>query len=193
MEASDAGGVYYVEYSVDGSTWTKGRYPTLVTDGAHSVAYRAVDLAGNVEGTKSMSAKVDVLPPVTTVTGADDLWHNHAVELTLAVDAVPCEEGGGVRVVVIAAPGWWEWQLFLHPEEHSRGRVASEMLDGVRLGEKRLRKVVFEAETPRLTSLAKLDHAIMFFGRNDSDANHRVRRPHRVVDDGVTRLVVGDR
>ena len=59
-----------------------------MTDGAHSIDYRAVDLAGNVEEAKTMTAKVDVLPPVTTVTGADDLWHNHAVELTFTgVDA----------------------------------------------------------------------------------------------------------
>ena len=60
LDAIDAGGVDYVEYSVDGGVWTKGYYPTLVTDGAHSVDYRAVDLAGNVEDAQTMTAKVDV-------------------------------------------------------------------------------------------------------------------------------------
>ena len=88
LDANDTGGIDYVEYSVDAATWTKGSYPTLVTDGAHDIDYRAVDLAGNVEEAKTMTARVDVLPPVTTVTGADDLWHNHSVDLTLTgVDA----------------------------------------------------------------------------------------------------------
>ena len=88
LDASDAGGIDYVEYRVDGGAWTRGSYPTLVTDGAHAIDYRAVDLAGNVESTNAMTARVDMLPPVTTVTGADELWHNHPVDLTLTgIDA----------------------------------------------------------------------------------------------------------
>ena len=35
LTATDAGGAGYVQYRVDGDTWNKGAYPTLVTNGSH--------------------------------------------------------------------------------------------------------------------------------------------------------------
>lgn len=65
----DMSGVAETESSLDdGATWVVGTSRTLYTDGAHVVAYRSIDVDGNVESKKYVTVPIDSKPPVTTVT-----------------------------------------------------------------------------------------------------------------------------
>jgi hypothetical protein len=55
-------GVARTEYSLDGITWTTGT-SVSVGVGTHIVRYRSIDVAGNVEATKSVTVVVLNLPP----------------------------------------------------------------------------------------------------------------------------------
>ena len=84
------GGAATTEYAVDGAAWATGTTVKVTGDGVHTVSYRSIDNAGNVEADKSVQVKIDGTAPVTSVTGADDLWHQSPVALTLAAtDASP--------------------------------------------------------------------------------------------------------
>jgi cytochrome c len=85
-------GVDRTEYTVDGSAFVPYTTPfTLTSDGTHTVTYRSVDKAGNVEDTRTLTVRVDATAPLTTAQFAppnDDGWINHAVPVTLsATDA----------------------------------------------------------------------------------------------------------
>ncbi|AWS47403.1 M14 family zinc carboxypeptidase [Streptosporangium sp. 'caverna'] len=55
------------EYQLDGGAWTKYTAPIAVTgNGSHTLAYRSVDSANNVEAAKTLTVKVDTTAPVTT-------------------------------------------------------------------------------------------------------------------------------
>jgi cytochrome c len=81
-------GVDRVEYTVDGGAATPYTAPfTLTGDGTHTVTYRSVDKAGNVEDTRTLAVKVDATAPLTTAQFAppnDDGWVNHTVPVTLS-------------------------------------------------------------------------------------------------------------
>ena len=94
FDADDHGlsGVARIEYRVDpvddGASWTTGSAVTVATslgDGLHTVQYRALDNAGNLEATNSCTVKIDTTAPTSAVTGADDAWH--ASDVPLAFDA----------------------------------------------------------------------------------------------------------
>jgi hypothetical protein len=85
FSAADASGsgVEHTEYSIDGGRWKTGAAATLTTSGRHDVAYRSVDLAGNVEAVRQVTAAVDADAPETSLTGADDAWHAAPVPVSL--------------------------------------------------------------------------------------------------------------
>ncbi len=76
-------GVDHTEYSVDGDTWKTGAAATLTTSGRHEVAYRSIDLAGNVEAARTAAVAVDADAPKTSLTGADDRWYAAPVPVSL--------------------------------------------------------------------------------------------------------------
>lgn len=49
----DQSGVDYVEYRLNGGVWTQADAITITAGGRHTLEYRAVDVAGNVEPTKT--------------------------------------------------------------------------------------------------------------------------------------------
>lgn len=61
--------VVSTQYSFDGTTWITYAGPfTLSNEGTTTVLYNSTDMAGNVEKTKSQTAKIDKTPP--TISGA---------------------------------------------------------------------------------------------------------------------------
>jgi len=72
------------EYAINGGSWTAYTAPFTVSDqGTTTISYRSTDHAGNVEGAKPGSFKIDSVPPVitgapTTTPNADG-WYNHDV------------------------------------------------------------------------------------------------------------------
>lgn len=88
--ASDAvSGVASLDVSVDG-TWQAYSAPVSLTDGVHTVQFRATDKAGNAATTASQTIQVDTTPPLTTITspslgavlnGSENIT-GHAVDAT---------------------------------------------------------------------------------------------------------------
>ena len=71
FSGTDAGsGVAYSEFDVDRAGWQQGTSVTIpapadhANDGAHTVLYRSVDDAGNVEAPHSCTVRIDTLGPV---------------------------------------------------------------------------------------------------------------------------------
>lgn len=70
LTASDEGsGVARTEYRVGSGPWVLYSSPVIFAqEGATTVSYRSVDLAGNVEQTRSVEVRIDTTPPSLTVT-----------------------------------------------------------------------------------------------------------------------------
>ncbi|HMK92860.1 MAG TPA: hypothetical protein VK576_07660, partial [Thermoleophilia bacterium] len=102
-----------VEYSTDGgATWTRGTSLTVSApadgrdDGAHTVLYRSVDAAGNVESpARSCTVRIDAGAPTTTVTGADAAWHDTDVTLHFSGG----DAGSGVAATEYSTDGGATW------------------------------------------------------------------------------------
>ncbi|NWF63033.1 MAG: Ig-like domain repeat protein [Chloroflexi bacterium] len=85
--ASDAlSGVYSLEVSVNGSSWSMVNGPLSFTDGMHTIQFRATDNAGNVTETALQSVNVDTTAPTlnvsTTGTNGTNGWYVSAVTFT---------------------------------------------------------------------------------------------------------------
>lgn len=82
-------GVERTEYRLDGSAWTQGSAVTVPApadhsgDGLHTVEYRSVDRARNVEETRSVAVGIDTRAPVATCSD-DGSWHARGPLLSLA-------------------------------------------------------------------------------------------------------------
>lgn len=80
LKGSDEGispsGIDKVEYRTNSSSWNKYSLPFVLADvpeGAVSIDYRAVDLAGNVEDIRTQAVKLDNTPPVSAVSTDENL------------------------------------------------------------------------------------------------------------------------
>ena len=95
-------GVARTEFRVDGGSFGPYAGPFAVdTDGAHTVEYRSIDEAGNVEDTKSVQVKVDTASPTVSATvdprrPAAGGWYDTAV--AIAIDG---RDGSGSGVTSI--------------------------------------------------------------------------------------------
>ncbi|WP_329091393.1 ThuA domain-containing protein [Streptosporangium sp. NBC_01469] len=66
-DEAQGSGVDKTEFQLDNGAWTTYLEPVVITgDGNHTLAYRSVDKAGNVEATKTLAVKVDATAPTTT-------------------------------------------------------------------------------------------------------------------------------
>jgi PKD repeat protein len=88
----DAGGsgVARTEYRIDGAaTWTQYAAAFAAPAGSHTIEYRSVDVAGNVETAKSVAVRVDGIAPTSTHTTAPAVpqglggWYTSAPQATL--------------------------------------------------------------------------------------------------------------
>ncbi|PXY24440.1 ThuA domain-containing protein [Prauserella flavalba] len=87
LSATDAGsGVERIEWSLDGGEWTTYSEPVVVSgDGEHTLLYRAVDAAGNVESDKAASISIDGTKPTVMVAGvADGRVYGDATDLVVS-------------------------------------------------------------------------------------------------------------
>lgn len=65
-------GVNRIETKVDGGDWTNKTELTLTAEGMHSVEYRAIDNAGNVEAVKHLAIGIDKTAPAIAVSVPED-------------------------------------------------------------------------------------------------------------------------
>src|SRR3989475_703145 len=93
LSASDSGsGVANIYVQLDGGNWAIYAGPVTLTEGTHIVGYFAVDHAGLIEATHSLSVSVDTAPPTTTSslsgTAGTNGWYTSNVTVSLtATDA----------------------------------------------------------------------------------------------------------
>ncbi|GHG02323.1 MULTISPECIES: cupredoxin domain-containing protein [Amycolatopsis] len=114
VTASDAGsGVAAVEYKVDSGAWTAYAGPVPVSAaGAHTVGYRARDVAGNASAEGSVSFTVvaggDTTAPSVAlqVTGNQDGGWNYVGSATVTVTATDAESGVGFIEYKVDASAW---------------------------------------------------------------------------------------
>jgi len=64
--ADPASGCASTSYRVDSGAWQAGTVVPINTEGDHTISYYSTDVAGNVEATKTVHAKLDKTAPVTT-------------------------------------------------------------------------------------------------------------------------------
>ena len=86
LSASDVGGsgVARTEYRLDGAAgFTSGGGVVVSGDGVHTLNYRSIDVAGNVETEKTATVRIDTAAPVTS-DNAPAGWSNSPVTVTLS-------------------------------------------------------------------------------------------------------------
>ncbi|GAA0402967.1 hypothetical protein Acor_33880 [Acrocarpospora corrugata] len=87
-DEAQGSGIGRTEYRLDGGAWTGYSEPVVIAgDGSHTLAYRSVDKAGNVEVAKTLAVKADAIAPVTTAGTApanDAGWHGDSVPVVLS-------------------------------------------------------------------------------------------------------------
>lgn len=116
QSGDEAGGsqVETTEYRVDGGAWEQYTEPfTVDTEGNHTVQFRAMDRAGNLETQKSLPVKIDATVPTVEAELAPDLpdgsqWYDRPAELTLdAFDGF----GSGIAATEYSIDGG-SWQTY---------------------------------------------------------------------------------
>ena len=97
LSAADVGpapvsGLAGIEYDLDEAGYVPYVAPFVVSgEGSHTLLYRAVDRAGNVEVAHAAFVNIDTIAPtVTSSADADTSWHSGDVDVTLTTD-----DGGG--------------------------------------------------------------------------------------------------
>jgi hypothetical protein len=102
LTATDTGsGVAYTEYKLDAADWVPGTQVTVPApadhtgDGPHTLLFRSVDNAGNLEDPPgSVTVRIDTTPPATTAAGAQDAtWYRAPLALTFSAAT---DTGSGV-------------------------------------------------------------------------------------------------
>ena len=125
LSASDPGpvasGVDYTEWSLDEGAWTRGDSVEIGGDGLHTLAYRSVDKAGNVEQSHAGTLGVDGTGPVCQVRPASVRYGAVARVRYRATDilssqvsaTVAVRTAGGVklRMAPVGSPSgaWQTW------------------------------------------------------------------------------------
>jgi len=73
----DLSGVKETQYSIDGAPWQAYTAPfSLSGDGLHTISYRSIDNAGNVEITQTPSVTVDATSPMTAISVGEPQYHD---------------------------------------------------------------------------------------------------------------------
>ncbi len=101
LAASDGTGigVERTEYSLDGAPYQAGAQVTVAADGEHSLLYRSVDKAANVEPARSVTIRVDGTPPDVGAAGVDDQWHAEPVTVRLFATDPNAPRSSGVAYI----------------------------------------------------------------------------------------------
>lgn len=105
-------GIETLTYSLDGGAWTPYTATITVSDGAHTITFRAQDLAGHISET-SASVQVDTLPPQLDATLSGEQangWYLTQVTFTASAS----DSGSGMGRIEYAIDGG-NWQPYHAP------------------------------------------------------------------------------
>ena len=102
----NASGVARTEASIDGGAYVAVTAPVVIsTEGVHSVAYRSIDLAQNIESTNTTVVRIDLTKPTTVGTSSPPAngagWNKGPT----TVSVVASDALSGVRSTTIASTG----------------------------------------------------------------------------------------
>ncbi|MEI8238974.1 MAG: hypothetical protein WCI22_06095, partial [Actinomycetota bacterium] len=95
--AKDLSGVAQTWYQIDTGAWTVGTTFTVTGNGAHTVRFHSVDVAGNIEADQTATVRIDGSVP--TITGAIDPLPNGAGWIKAASATVTFTCTAGVSLV----------------------------------------------------------------------------------------------
>jgi hypothetical protein len=106
-------GVASTQYSLDkGATWTKATTLTIAApsshanDGSHTILYRSVDVAGNIERARSCAVKVDTCRPKVVANWAATARSGHTASLCYCIsDRRPGSPTANVTIKVKTSSG----------------------------------------------------------------------------------------
>ena len=113
LSAADSGagavsGVARIDYDLDGAGYVPYVAPFLVgAEGSHTLRFRAVDRAGNVEDAHDAFVNLDLsAPTISSSADGDAAWHTDRVNVTLTSGD---EGGSGLAVVQYRRAGETTW------------------------------------------------------------------------------------
>jgi len=90
----DSSGVALTQFALDGASWTTYTTPVVITgDAVHTLLYRSIDRASNVEAIHSLTVNLDETPPTVTYTG--NLGTYHILD-TIDITCTPADNLSGV-------------------------------------------------------------------------------------------------
>jgi len=110
-------GVNYTKYRIDGGSWLTYSAPfSISADGAHTVEFYSVDLAGNTEGTKSSPVKIDKIAPTGSVSVNSGAVYTNSGSVTLALTANDATSGINQVRYSNDSVTWSAWEAFSSPK-----------------------------------------------------------------------------
>lgn len=90
----DSSGVARTEYNLDSAGWLQYTVPVVITgDAVHTMQYRSIDRASNVEAAQGLTVKVDETAPTVTYTGDAGTYH---ILDTVNITCTPADNLSGV-------------------------------------------------------------------------------------------------
>nr|WP_227874410.1 endonuclease [Tumebacillus algifaecis] len=96
LTATDNSGVARTEYKIADGEWTEYTAPIAVTtEGTHTIAYRSVDVNGNVEADQSLTVKLDKTIPTIHIKQSGGDLRNVSIDesVSFSVDATDATSG----------------------------------------------------------------------------------------------------
>jgi hypothetical protein len=108
FSASDlSSGVARTEWAVDDAqAWTTGPAVTISPDGIHTIRFRSLDSAGNVEKTQSCTVNMDTHKPATRAPRASSILRGRTANLRYSVlDVLPGSATANVTIRIKTATG----------------------------------------------------------------------------------------
>jgi len=107
-------GIQALTYALNGGAWTPYTAPLTVSDGVHSVTFRAADAAGH-SAEASASVRVDTLPPQVDASLAGEQVNGwYLSQVTLSASASDPSAGSGLARIEYAPDGG-AWQSYAVP------------------------------------------------------------------------------
>jgi len=90
-DGEEGSGIYRIETRIDGGEWMNLTDITLASDGMHTIEYRAIDNAGNVEATKQLTVGIDKTAP--SISAPSSLTWLYTEAMNVNVDVVDVDSG----------------------------------------------------------------------------------------------------
>ena len=125
--ATDAtSGVDHLEYSIDGgTTWVRGNQASFTASGTYAVKYRAVDVAGNVGATKTVTltvqAPVVAQKATPSITSADTSPLNDWYQKDVYVTLVAPQAGQKIQYRLYGS----DWKNYTTPVKVARNGIST--------------------------------------------------------------------